>query len=88
MEDFREAKRGSRGVLNLHITKKSGIIAGLLKVSINDEIILSTDENIVRLPVNQINILGRYATGVKLCKFQKDENNKNNMVKYIERIIA
>lgn len=88
VEDFREAKRGSRGVLNLHITKKSGIIAGLLKVSINDEIILSTDENIVRLPVNQINILGRYATGVKLCKFQKDENNKNNMVKYIERIIA
>jgi len=73
--EFDVQKRGGKGRICYKITEKSGDIAGVMSVDDGDEImVINTEGIIIRMPVSDISVLGRYATGVRLVNL--DEGTK------------
>ena len=65
--DFRQTKRGSKGVKALNITDKNGVLVDIL-VSNNDQdlIIITNFGMTMRMPLNQINTLGHLKDNQKV----------------------
>ena len=67
MDDFTIQKRGGKGVKCYKITDKTGDVLNIKAVNNDNEVMLITTEGIViRIRVEDINILGRITSGVKL----------------------
>ena len=66
--DFRNMKnRGGSGYMCHNITEDTGLIAGIVAVSDEDDVMMITDEGtIIRTGVASINIYSRTAAGVKV----------------------
>ena len=74
VREFRETKRGSKGVKALNITEKNGGIASFNIVNDNNDIILITDAGIViRIETSSISQLSRIAQGVKLINLKDNQ---------------
>jgi DNA gyrase subunit A len=75
LEEYRDQTRGGKGVLTYKVTEKTGKIAGMKLVSVQDEIMLiSSDGTIIRLNVNDISVLGRATQGVTLMRMNEGIN--------------
>ncbi|MFT4144868.1 MAG: DNA gyrase subunit A [Mobilitalea sp.] len=73
MEEFTVQRRGGKGVKCYKITEKTGDVVGVKAVNEENEVILITTEGIViRLMVNDISLLGRITSGVKLISINSD----------------
>ncbi|MFY9168030.1 MAG: DNA gyrase subunit A [Desulfomonilia bacterium] len=68
-------KRAGKGVLTVHITKKTGNLVGIRVVQGTDELmIISTSGQIIRMPVSQIRTtLTRSAQGVRAIRMKENE---------------
>ena len=74
VSEYRQTKRGSKGVKALSITEKNGNIAAFKISKPDKDIVIITDAGMVmRMSLGQINVLGRVTQGVRLIKL-KDEN--------------
>ncbi len=74
VRDYRETKRGSKGVKALSITDKNGDIASFKIARPDADIVIITDAGMVmRMPLDQISVLGRVTQGVRLINL-KDEH--------------
>lgn len=74
VKEFRETKRGSKGVKALNITEKNGNIASFNIVTENDDIVIITDAGIViRIDTNSISQLSRIAQGVRLINLRDNQ---------------
>ncbi len=74
VRDYRETKRGSKGVKALSITDKNGDIAAFKIARPDSDIVIITDAGMVmRMPLDQISVLGRVTQGVRLINL-KDEH--------------
>ena len=74
VSEYRETKRGSKGVKALSITEKNGDIAAFKVVRGDKDAVIITDAGmIIRMPVDQISVLGRVTQGVRLINL-KDEH--------------
>ena len=75
-DDFRLMKhRGGFGVICHNITEKTGLLAGILSVDDNDDIMIITDGGvIIRTPASDISTYSRSASGVITMRL--DEGNK------------
>jgi len=98
LEEYREQKRGGKGVFTLKSNKKTGKLISILEVKSNDDLMIITSEGImIRQPVEKLNIIGRNTQGVKLLKIDdkssiasvtkviKEEENINKEEKEEER---
>jgi DNA gyrase subunit A len=66
--------RGGQGVRGLNITKRTGLVMGLLQVNEDDEVMLVTDGGkILRLAARGISLIGRVTQGVKLMDAEAEE---------------
>ena len=67
--------RAGKGVLTVHITKKTGNLVGIRVVQGTDELmIISTSGQIIRMPVSQIRTtLTRSAQGVRAIRMKENE---------------
>ena len=73
MDEFTVQRRGGKGVKCYKITEKTGDVVGVKAVNEENEVILITTEGIViRLMVNDISLLGRITSGVKLISIDSD----------------
>ena len=73
VRDYRETKRGSKGVKALSITDKNGDIATFKIARPNTDIVIITDAGMVmRMPLDQISVLGRVTQGVRLINLKDD----------------
>ncbi len=73
-EEYRVQSRGGKGILTVRITAKNGPVAGILKVTEEDEImLLSQTGKIIRIKASDIPIHGRAAQGVRLIFLQPGE---------------
>jgi len=71
VREFRETKRGSKGVKALNVTEKNGSIASFKIVDDNNDIIIITDSGmVIRLETANISQLGRMAQGVRLINLK------------------
>ena len=73
VRDYRETKRGSKGVKALSITDKNGDIAAFKIARPDTDIVIITDAGMVmRMPLDQISVLGRVTQGVRLINLKDD----------------
>ncbi|MGN1371564.1 MAG: DNA gyrase subunit A [Candidatus Coprovivens sp.] len=73
VRDYRETKRGSKGVKALSITEKNGDIASFKIARPDTDIVIITDAGMVmRMPLDQISVLGRVTQGVRLINLKDD----------------
>jgi DNA gyrase subunit A len=71
LEDFPKHGRGGQGVIALQITDRNGIMVGALQVSLDDEIMLMSQNGVlVRTPVKDISVVGRNTQGVRLIRLE------------------
>ena len=69
LDEYREQKRGGKGVFTLKSNKKTGKLISILEVVSEDDLMIITSEGImIRQPVERLNIIGRNTQGVKLLK--------------------
>ena len=73
--EYRETKRGSKGVKTLKITEKNGKIISFKSTNDDKDLMIITNNGIViRLDVSSISLMGRVTQGVKLINLK--DNNK------------
>jgi DNA gyrase subunit A len=65
--DYRVQYRGGKGIITLKRTEKTGDVVALKEVIPDDELMVITRRGvIIRLPVNDISVIGRNTQGVKV----------------------
>ena len=70
--EYRLTSRGGKGIINAKLNEKTGKIVDVKVVNENDEIMLITSEGtLIRTSVNNISVIGRTATGVRIMKVRK-----------------
>ncbi len=75
INEFNIQRRGGKGVKCYKITEKSGNVVGAKIVDDSREMLLITNEGIViRISVNDISVLGRNTSGVKVMNIDADSN--------------
>lgn len=75
ISEFNIQRRGGKGVKCYKITEKSGNVVGAKIVDDSREMLLITNEGIViRISVNDISVLGRNTSGVKVMNIDADSN--------------
>ena len=73
LDEFTVQNRGGKGVKCYKITEKTGNLVGVKAVSEENEIMIITTEGIIiQIRVEEINILGRITSGVKLINLDED----------------
>ncbi len=74
VREFRETRRGSKGVKALNVTEKNGNIVSFKIVDDNKDIVIITDSGmVIRLETVKISQLGRNAQGVRLINLKDNQ---------------
>ena len=82
IEEFKTQSRGGKGVLCYRILEKTGNLIGAMAVEQDDEILMiNTDGIIIRMSCENISVLSRITSGVKLMKL-----NENDMVVSVAKV--
>ena len=77
ISEFNAQNRGGKGVLCYKITEKTGSLVGAKLVNDGREIMLITTEGIIiRMSVDDISIIGRNTSGVKLMSIEQNSDIK------------
>jgi len=71
--DFPLQGRGGKGVQGIKLDPESGPLVSIGIVSDQDEIIITTEEKVIRLVAGEINTYGRYARGVRLIQLEPED---------------
>jgi DNA gyrase subunit A len=74
-EEYRITNRGGKGVRTMQITQKTGDLVSIKAVTEADDLMVTTRNGIViRLPVNEMRIMGRATQGVRVIKLQAQDS--------------
>ena len=77
IEEFTAQNRGGKGVLCYRITEKTGDLIGAKLVHDDHDIMMITTEGVViRISVDDISVIGRNTSGVKLMNIDQDSDIK------------
>ena len=72
--DYRVTKRGGKGVKTINVTEKTGALVAIKDVVDVDELMIINKSGIaIRLPVDQLRVMGRATQGVKLIRLNEDD---------------
>ena len=67
--EYRIQSRGGKGLLTYKISEKTGELAGMMMVNdANDVMLITTEGVIIRIHAEDINIIGRNTSGVRLMR--------------------
>ncbi|OPJ55462.1 DNA gyrase subunit A [Alkalithermobacter paradoxus] len=73
ISEYKLQNRGGKGLKTYNVTDKTGLLVGAKMVKQDDEImLLNTDGVLIRLKVQDISVLGRVTSGVKLMRTQEE----------------
>lgn len=91
IEEYRITKRGAKGVGTLKVTDKTGQLLVIKSVEETDDLMIINESGVtIRIPVNEIRVMGRKTQGVKLISLgegdriadvgvvKKDENDEDH----------
>ena len=75
ISEFKSQLRNGRGLLCYNVTEKTGCLVGMKLVDDERDIMLITNEGIlIRMSVDDISVIGRNTSGVKLMSIDPDSN--------------
>lgn len=82
--EYRQTKRGSKGVKALNITDKNGEMSSFKLAKENSDLVIVTNTGmIIRVPLEQINTLGRVTQGVRLIHLK--DNQEVSTINLVEK---
>ncbi len=74
IDEYRAAGRGGQGVISIQVNERNGKVIGAIQVNPEDEIMLISNKGtLVRMPVDEISLVGRNTQGVRLISLTNDE---------------
>ncbi len=74
VSDYRQTRRGSKGVKALNVTEKNGDLSAFKLAKENHDLVIVTNTGmIIRVPLDQINVLGRVTQGVRLINLKDNQ---------------
>ena len=74
VSEYREQGRGGKGIINLKVTDKTGVVVGSRIVSPDQDLMLiSTEGKVIRMDMDAISMVGRNTQGVKLMRMTDEE---------------
>lgn len=74
VSEYRKQTRGGKGIINIKITEKTGLVVGMRVINPQQEIMMITTAGIIiRIDVDGISQFGRNAQGVKLMTLNDDD---------------
>jgi DNA gyrase subunit A len=74
LEEYRLTKRATKGVINIKCSERNGPVTKVMQVTDEDELILvSAGGMVIRVPAEQISIIGRNTQGVKLMNLPEGD---------------
>jgi len=81
LKAYKIQHRGGSGIKTAKITPKTGkIISGKLVYPDDKEmIVISTSGQVIRLPLNQVSVLGRDTQGVRIMRFKEENDTVANI---------
>jgi len=73
LKEYSKQKRGGSGILTARVNKKTGnlVCSRLMEDRKGDLLLISTEGQVIRLPVKDISTMGRATQGVRLMKLSK-----------------
>ena len=82
--EYRQTKRGSKGVKALNITEKNGNLVKLKIIEPDKELVIMTDVGMtMRMPIDQISLLGRVTQGLRLINLK--DNQKVSTISLVDK---
>ena len=80
MEEYRETKRGAKGVTALSTTVKNGKLVAMRAVSGDEDLMMVTNTGvIIRIPLEQVKIAHRVTQGVKVIRLEDDKQRVSSI---------
>lgn len=74
INDYRKTARAGKGVINLKVTSKTGLVVTTVAVNPKDSIIITTAKGmVVRTSLRNIRVMGRAAQGVRIVKIKQGD---------------
>ena len=74
VEEYRLQSRGGSGIINVKVTERNGLVAGVVGVGADDEMMAVTNRGMmIRTVVSQISLLGRATQGVRVITMDEGE---------------
>ncbi len=74
LSDYRESHRGTKGVITLNVTNKNGRIVAMRAVKGDEDLMMITNGGtVIRMPLNQIKIVGRNTQGVRVIRLDDEK---------------
>lgn len=78
VKQYKVQKRGGSGIKIAKVTPKTGRVMAALAIHPADEerdvVMISTNGQVIRLPIKSISVLGRATQGVRLMKFKEGDD--------------
>ena len=73
LDDFPLQGRGGKGVQGIKLDDESGRLVRIGLVSDQDELIITTEQKVIRILAGEINVYRRYARGVRVMDLEDDD---------------
>lgn len=74
LEDYRITHRGGKGVKTINITDKTGMLIAIKTVREKDDLmIINKSGIIIRMPVEELRVMGRATQGVRLIRLEESD---------------
>ncbi|MGN1379361.1 MAG: DNA gyrase subunit A [Bacilli bacterium] len=84
VSEYRQTKRGSKGVKALNVTEKNGMLVSVKLSDENKDLILMTNiGTTIKIPINQISKLGRNTQGTRLIHLK--DNQKVTTISIVDK---
>ncbi|MEY4744435.1 MAG: hypothetical protein RL272_380 [Candidatus Parcubacteria bacterium] len=77
LEHYKTQGRGGSGIKTAHVTEKTGKIVMAIVINAKEErdlLAVSDQGQIIRLPLQQISVLGRDTQGVRIMRFKEEKD--------------
>ncbi len=82
-EDYRLTSRGTKGVITLNATEKTGSLVAMRAVNGNEDLMIMTKAGIIiRMPLQQVKVAGRNTQGVRLIRL--DEGQEISSIAFVD----
>jgi DNA gyrase subunit A len=74
IDDYRLINRGGKGVINLKVTDKTGMVVSTIAVEDSDNLVLTTKKGmVIRTNVKNLRIMGRATQGVRIINLKQGD---------------
>lgn len=75
ISEYKLQSRGGKGKINYKVNDIKGYVCGIKVVDENDDLILiSNDGVIIRIRVSDVNVMSRYASGVRVMRLMNEDS--------------